>query len=460
MILLYSASVGCNFFILIYLGSIVTCAYGQSSGNIALHKPAFQQNTYTPKVNASRFYASNAVDGLISDRSALGGQCTISANNKTTATWWVNLTRLANIDRIIIYYRTDNIVWDSSNGYTTRFLGFSVYVSNTTSISDGTMCFKDDYFNISTIPDVFNTTCHLYGQYVIYHNERVPGVVYPKGYSTFAFAEICEFEVFECDIGYFGDSCGAVCGHCIDRTPCSSVDGTCTSGCSAGYTGHQCNKECASGNYGLHCNETCGHCFDILYCSHVNGTCLSGCKPGYEGEQCQKECASGKYGLSCNETCGHCSDLLYCFHANGTCLTRCKPGYEGERCDRACKFGFYGIGCHQECSSFCKTSRDCNHVSGSCKDGCRIGWQGDDCFDVSEDKKDWKSKFYGFVGVFCISLILNGVLIAYIIVKRIKQSRPRLSTDQVQKTKNSDHKNNTSYENLFETNQAQLYETY
>lgn len=84
---------------------------GQSSGNIALNKPAFQQNTYTYKVNASRFYASNAVDGLISDRSALGGQCTISANNKTTATWWVNLTRLANIDRIIIYYRTDNIVW-------------------------------------------------------------------------------------------------------------------------------------------------------------------------------------------------------------------------------------------------------------------------------------------------------------------------------------------------------------
>lgn len=29
MILLYSASVGCNFFILIYLGSMVTCAYGE-----------------------------------------------------------------------------------------------------------------------------------------------------------------------------------------------------------------------------------------------------------------------------------------------------------------------------------------------------------------------------------------------------------------------------------------------
>lgn len=36
---------------------------------------------------------------------------------------------------------------------------------------------------------------------------------------------------------------------------------------------------------------------------------------------------------------------------------------------------------------------------------------------VVGDKKDWKSEFYGIVGAVCISLILNGVLIAYIIVK-------------------------------------------
>lgn len=85
---------------------------------------------------------------------------------------------------------------DSSNGYTSRFLGFSVYVSNTTSKIDGALCFKDNIFNTKTIPAVFNYTCAVIGQYVIYYNERLPGVVYPQGYSNDAFADICEFEVY------------------------------------------------------------------------------------------------------------------------------------------------------------------------------------------------------------------------------------------------------------------------
>lgn len=71
-----------------------------------------------------------------------------------------------------------------------------MYVSNTTSIADGTLCFRDRYFTKRTIPEVFSTTCHIYGQYVIFYNERLPGVVYPKDYSASAFADICEFEVY------------------------------------------------------------------------------------------------------------------------------------------------------------------------------------------------------------------------------------------------------------------------
>lgn len=87
---------------------------GQIRSNIALHKPAFQQNTFTIhqyEPDAGRFDASNAVDGLKFNLTALGGQCTISANNKTTAIWWVNLTRFSNVHYITIYYRTDNRKW-------------------------------------------------------------------------------------------------------------------------------------------------------------------------------------------------------------------------------------------------------------------------------------------------------------------------------------------------------------
>ena len=83
-----------------------------------------------------------------------------------------------------------------SNGYVPRTLGFSLYVSNTTNKSEGHLCFKDTVYTLSTIPAVFNTTCPVHGQYVIYHNERLPEVTYPDNYSTYAFNELCELEVF------------------------------------------------------------------------------------------------------------------------------------------------------------------------------------------------------------------------------------------------------------------------
>lgn len=83
-------------------------------------------------------------------------------------------------------------------GLLQRFLGFSLYVSNTTHISDGALCFKDT--NFTTRDFIYhgslNITCPVHGQYVIYYNERLAGVTYPTDYSKYAYSELCEVEIF------------------------------------------------------------------------------------------------------------------------------------------------------------------------------------------------------------------------------------------------------------------------
>ena len=85
--------------------------------------------------------------------------------------------------------------YDIGPGYASRFLGFSLYVSNTTERPEDTLCFKDTSFTINTILPVF-TTCPVRGQYVIIYNERLPRETYPNGYSKYAFLDLCEVEVY------------------------------------------------------------------------------------------------------------------------------------------------------------------------------------------------------------------------------------------------------------------------
>lgn len=84
-----------------------------------------------------------------------------------------------------------------TNGFTVRFIGFSVYVSNTTNKSEGVLCFQDNNYTLDTIPEVFNTTSAVHGQYVIYYNEQKTGDRYINFTgSLFAFNELCELEVY------------------------------------------------------------------------------------------------------------------------------------------------------------------------------------------------------------------------------------------------------------------------
>ncbi|XP_034319193.2 platelet endothelial aggregation receptor 1 isoform X2 [Magallana gigas] len=393
----------------------------QAYENIALNKPAYQKNQYEKGNNT--FDASNAVDGLKSNLHWSGGQCAVSTTNEETATWWVDLGSINSIHHITLYYRTENKKWDYRNNATSSFLGFSLYVSNTTNRLQGTLCFKDDYFNRSTIPAVFNTTCQEQEQYVIYYNERLQGVTYPSDYNEYAENDLCEVEVYGCPIR------GSYFGNCL-------VSNTMTcqcSKCKPGFFGRRCEFECDVGHYGYNCNETCGHCIDKLQCFHVEGTCLSGCKAGYSGQACKKDCIVSQYGYNCNETCGHCKDPIQCSSVTGTCLTGCNAGYVGRLCKEVCVFGYYGHGCIKECSKFCNRSRDCNPVSGFCNGGCRNGKKGSYC---QEDRSlsGRTIEFYCFIGALGLSTIVIVVLIICIILKRRNNKHQERGHEQLRNT--------------------------
>lgn len=83
----------------------------------------------------------------------------------------------------------------ATNPFASRFLGFSVYVSNTTGENDGVLCFKDKSFTLDTIPNSINIKFPYHGRHVFFYENRTNAPL-PAGYSDYAFNELCELEVF------------------------------------------------------------------------------------------------------------------------------------------------------------------------------------------------------------------------------------------------------------------------
>eukprot|EP00105_Crassostrea_gigas_P026151 XP_011446970.1 PREDICTED: multiple epidermal growth factor-like domains protein 10 isoform X1 [Crassostrea gigas] len=365
--------------------SVLFCSFlfvwislGRAYDNLALNKSAWQQHSYMNNNNGDMWVADLAVDGRYTDLSAHGGQCAISANQQPTAEWRVDLGEILSIHHIFIQYRTGNFVWDEDNGYTARFLGYSVYISNTTTKDEGVLCFRDLTYTRATIPNPTNITCITHGRYVIYYNNRTHPP-YPVGYDQYAHSELCEVEVYGCPTPRkYGQHCSLPCPQNCQGGNCHIIDGTCL-GCNDGYRGPTCNEECPDQTYGPECQQICGNCKNKESCHHVNGSCLNGCDRGVYGEKCDKACPAGRYGINCQEQCNiNCGVPNRCDRVTGQCEGGCQVGLKGETCDTKCDGETYGQNCSSLCGH-CLDEAQCHYVNGTCPNGCDSGYQGSHC---------------------------------------------------------------------------------
>ncbi|XP_034324714.2 uncharacterized protein [Magallana gigas] len=205
--------------------------------NLSYMKPTWQSSTFS-----SLGTSYKAVDGHYTSRNYHDGQCAISGLNQRSVIWRVNLGKIYRIDHINLYFRTENLKWVYTNGFTSYPLGFSLYISNTTDRLEGVRCFHDSKYTKHTIPDHMSIKCPYSGQYVIYYNERIPGVTYPVGSSPHAHADLCEVQVYGCpspvaEVSPCSKPCPSKCEKCHPGT------GICLK-CITGFQGYACEIAC------------------------------------------------------------------------------------------------------------------------------------------------------------------------------------------------------------------------
>ena len=88
------------------------------------------------------------------------------------------------------------IFFIETSQFPSTFLGFSLYVSNTTRIKDRVLYYHDDQYTTLSIPPELTFTKPVQARYVTYYNSRKGGLSTKPGYSATASLGLCEVQVF------------------------------------------------------------------------------------------------------------------------------------------------------------------------------------------------------------------------------------------------------------------------
>nr|XP_034311839.1 multiple epidermal growth factor-like domains protein 10 [Crassostrea gigas] len=352
---------------------IVILSYDDLSAN---------KNAAQHKTSCSTCVATNALDRDM--RTCM--QTVMGMTSPDEFTWWyVDLGNIHSVYNIRIHFR--NYEQKYVQRQKGRFAGFSLYVSNTTDLHSGYLCYKDG----PELPPLdFNTNCLTTGRFVIFYNERLHEVTYPIGYeTTAAYTELCEVTVTGCSSsGVYGENCDKVCPDNCQERRCDIANGTCL-GCTPGWLGTHCDEACPVGYYGLQCDSKCvGHCKDSEGCNQTSGLCDNGCDDGWTGSNCTKECTMGTYGQDCAHKCSEkCLNEIACNRTTGKCDTGCDFGYTGDLCETGCEIGNFGKGCNNQCSGHCLDKVPCNPTTGHCESGCASGYVEPFCNKTCDGRK-------------------------------------------------------------------------